>query len=374
MALDASPLALTVEPPGAAALALVALDAGRSCANGFAPMDSLSRELRPGASFGADGTLTVAPNALPQGVERLVLVAFTASERGRIPLTELAIASDGWRFAPEMAGRRETAVLLIDIYRHGEGWRLSANGQGFVEGLDAVARTFRIDTAWVRRFEAQSPDRVEAGVPRRTGAATGSAVAVDAHHVLTNAHVVEDAHTVAVSGDAGAAAASCVFADPRNDLALLRVERPMADVARFRSGLDLHLGEDVTVLGFPLQGLLGTGLQASAGNVARLTGLGNDSGSFQFTAPIASGNSGGPIVDLSGHVVGLVCASLDLEHVRRAGGSAENVNFGIKAAMIRSFLDAAGVAPVLAADEPPLGRAAVVRRMRGVLYRVACTC
>jgi S1-C subfamily serine protease len=136
----------------------------------------------------------------------------------------------------------------------------------------------------------------------------------------------------------------------------------------------LHLGEDVVALGFPLQGLLGTGPQASAGNIAALCGIGNDSSVFQFTAPIASGNSGGPILDMAGHLVGLVCSSLNLDRIRQSGASAENVNFGIKAAMMLSFLDSFGIEPQMAHDPSAIGRAAVVRQARDTIARITCEC
>ena len=145
-------------------------------------------------------------------------------------------------------------------------------------------------------------------------------------------------------------------------------------MARFRPGVDLHLGEEVVALGFPLQGLLGSGPQASAGNIAALCGIGDDSSVFQFTAPIASGNSGGPILDGSGHLIGLVCSSLNLDRLRASGANAENINFGIKGAMVRSFLDAFGLQPELAAPAGPVARAAMVREARATIHRINVTC
>jgi S1-C subfamily serine protease len=130
-----------------------------------------------------------------------------------------------------------------------------------------------------------------------------------------------------------------VFVDPRNDIALLRVPASRSPPPPpFRETFDIHLGEDVLVMGFPLQGLLGTGPQATTGNVSALCGIGNDTSVMQFTAPIAGGNSGGPILDQAGHVVGLVYSSLNKDIVRNA----ENVNFGVKGVVVRSFLSTAG--------------------------------
>ncbi|WP_230769246.1 trypsin-like peptidase domain-containing protein [Sphingomonas sp. Leaf4] len=352
-------------------LALVALGPDRRAAADFAPIDSITRELRSGVGFEEATRLRIDPAALPAGIDRLLLIAFDPANR---PIdARLTIASDTLRFAVDPGGQAAAAVILIELYRHQGRWRIAANGQGFAVGLSAIAAAYGLDRAWCDRLNPRlqddTPDRGD-----RSGQSSGSGIAIEAHHILTNAHVVEDVRTISVHVGGRTLAAEMVFADPRNDLALLRVDTPLMQIAQFRSQVGLHLGEDVVALGFPLQGLLGTGPQASAGNIAALCGIGNDSSVFQFTAPIASGNSGGPILDMAGHLIGLVSSSLNLDRIRRSGASAENINFGIKGAMILSFLDSHGLEPQMAHDVTPIGRTAVVARTRSAIARIACQC
>jgi S1-C subfamily serine protease len=363
-------------------LALIALDQGRKASRAFLPIDAVSREMRPAARFADGGRLSLSLRQMPGEVERLAVVAFlTGGPGGGVSFRDfgaLTLATDAARFRLDLTERPETALILAEVYRHGGGWKLAANRGGFVQGLTGLADKFAIEPNWARRLldkPAAREGEPERGYDQDRGGSqtSGSGVAVGRHHVLSNAHVVEDAGAVSVLGEGRTLPAELVFADPRNDLALLRVEQPLPAVARFRPGLDLHLGEDVVALGFPLQGLLGSGPQASAGNIAGLCGIGNDSSVFQFTAPIASGNSGGPIFDLSGHVLGLVCSSLNIERIRAAGGNAENINFGIKGAVVRSFLDAFGLTPELAEPAAPIGRAAMVREARATIYRIGCS-
>lgn len=356
--------------------ALLGLGSDHRSSPSFPPIDDASRELRPAARFEGEARLRLVFAEVPPDVDRLLVVAFERAARSIARSISLRLAEAG--FGVDLGDRADAAVIMAEIYRHRGGWRLAANGQGFAGGLVVLASAYGADAAWARRLghaDAAGPgvggDRGPGPVG---GTSSGSGVAVDAHHVLSNAHVVGDREGISVLVEGRPTAADLVFCDRRNDLALVRVDGTLPSVARFREGLDLHLGEDVVVLGFPLQGLLGTGPQASAGNVAALCGLGNDSTVFQFTAPIASGNSGGPILDMSGDVVGLVSSSLDLEHLRWSGGSAENVNFGIKAAVIRSFLDAFGLEVRLSARGEALGRAAVVRQMRGTIHRITSSC
>ncbi|SEJ12264.1 TerD domain-containing protein [Sphingobium sp. AP50] len=360
------------------ALALIALGSDRRTASAFPPLDSVTREMRPAARFEDGDRLSLSLDAVPAEVDRLQLIAF---DRETQPIARrLTVETGDLRFGVDLHDRPDAAVILIECYRHQGAWRMAANGQGFAMGLGAIAGAHGIDHGWVQRLipRLRPPDREvdHGGHDRpRGGTSSGSGVAIDRHHILTNAHVVEDARIVTVHAAGRPIDAVTVFADPRNDLALLRVEAPLPATAQFRSQVGLHLGEDIVALGFPLQGLLGTGPQASAGNIAALCGIGNDSTVFQFTAPIASGNSGGPILDMAGHLVGLVSSSLNLDRIRQSGASAENINFGIKGAIILSFLDSFGIEPPFARPDPAIiGRAAVVRQARDTIARISCTC
>ena len=374
---DALTLSLDAPLRPPLALAVIALDAARRGSTAWPPLDSVARELRPAARFNEGGALHLTLSALPAVVERLAIVAFVTSGPGGVTFRDLgalAVTAGELRFRIDLIDRADTALILVELYRHGGGWRLAANGGGCVHGLPALASAYGVDESWARRVGGGSgPDHAPDRERRRDGA-TGSGVAVDARHVLTNAHVVEDARRIEVGGERGILASELVFSDAQNDLALLRVAERLPAAARFRSGLELHLGEEVVALGFPLQGLLGSGPQASAGNVAGLCGVGNDCTRFQFTAPIASGNSGGPILDASGQVIGLVCSSLNLDRVRASGSNAENVNFGVRGAVMRSFLDAFGLTPALAEPAAAMPRAAMVREARGSLYRISVEC
>ena len=78
--------------------------------------------------------------------------------------------------------------------------------------------------------------------------------------------------------------------------------------------------------------------------MSALAGIGNDARFLQMTVPVQPGNSGGPLLDLQGRVVGVVVGKLDALQVASVTGDIpQNVNFAIKASVVRSFLDASGV-------------------------------
>jgi len=97
--------------------------------------------------------------------------------------------------------------------------------------------------------------------------------------------------------------------DAANDLALIKVETHPTAFASLRSGV--RLGEGVAAFGFPLAGLLATSGNFTLGNVTAVAGLGDDTRILQISAPVQPGSSGGPLLDYSGNVVGVVEGKLN---------------------------------------------------------------
>lgn len=104
----------------------------------------------PGARLHGD-TLTVDPPGLRAGATRVTVVvspADPATPLGRLPAPTLHISGAGGRplarFAPPHP-RHETVLLLAEIYRRGDGWKLRALGQGYADGLAGIARDFGVD-------------------------------------------------------------------------------------------------------------------------------------------------------------------------------------------------------------------------------------
>ena len=316
---------------------------------------------------------------MPAEVERLLLVLHIRSGVG-CGLTFrdfglIGVDLGECRFRLDLGGRGEAALIMVEIYRRGTEWRLCASGQGFTGGMAALNAALGLDLPVPSPLFRTGPGRIDHGDDRRPppgSSFSGSGFAVDPNHILTNFHVIDGARTVEVANDKMTAPAEIVFADPRNDIAMLRVDRTLAAAARFRDPSEVHLGEDIMVLGFPLQGLLGSGPQATAGNISALCGIGNDTSVVQFSAPIASGNSGGPIIDQSGLIVAQVHSSLNIDRIREGGSNAENINFGAKGAVVRAFLGTVGIEPLLGGAGAARGRAEIVREARSYIYRIKC--
>ena len=175
---------------------------------------------------------------------------------------------------------------------------------------------------------------------------SGSGVVIGTNgEVLTNSHVAESCTKITIRSSSAASAAFLITRDEKNDLAVVRSKLPLSSVATFREGAPVRAGDAVVALGYPLSGLLATTANLSVGNVSALAGLGDDSRYLQISAPVQPGNSGGPLLDASGHLVGIVTAKLDAMRIARFGDVPQNVNFALKAEVARTFLDSRHCVP-----------------------------
>ncbi len=168
---------------------------------------------------------------------------------------------------------------------------------------------YRLDVAQVARFVAPSTVTVSADVGAGTSLGTGIIITDDGE-ILTNAHVVEGADTVRVrlAGETEPRDATVLAADRGNDLALLRIAGDGFEAATFADPTSVRLGDDVMAIGFAL-GLDGEP-SVTLGIVSALdrsVGQGDVflDGLIQTDAAISSGNSGGPLVNAAGEVVGV---------------------------------------------------------------------
>ena len=111
-------------------------------------------------------------------------------------------------------------------------------------------------------------------------------------------------------------------------------------IAWLRAGSEVRVGNDIVSYGFPLTGLLSSEGNFSKGSVAAMSGIDDRASQMQISAPLQSGNSGGPLLDYSGIVVGVVVSKLSAVKVAAVTGDIpQNVNFAIKRSVVENFLN-----------------------------------
>jgi S1-C subfamily serine protease len=177
-------------------------------------------------------------------------------------------------------------------------------------------------------------------------ASTGTGFIVAPGRVLTNHHVVDGCRrTVGVLASRRRVDLAIGGRDARRDLALLSGPADMGPALAFREG-PARRGDEVVTYGFPLTGILGSGPTLTTGEISALTGLRDDPNTMIISAPVQAGNSGGPLLDRAGNVIGVIVAKLAaLRIAERTGDLPQNVNIAIQGRIALEFLRRNGVEP-----------------------------
>ena len=208
----------------------------------------------------------------------------------------------------------------------------------------------------------------------RTSSGTGMAVST-AGLVLTNHHVINGCGQLAVrAGDGQAGSATVEAFDAKNDLALIRTTMHFNDVARFRTdSRPPKLGESVGVVGYPLTGFLSSAPKATFGEVTSLAGAGDDYSRLQISAPVQPGNSGSPVLDASGSVIGVVVAEAAMSVAAIAGNVPQNVNFAVRGEVAQTFMRDHGVSFATADLHDRLNTEDVADKGQKVAVLIVCS-
>jgi S1-C subfamily serine protease len=164
--------------------------------------------------------------------------------------------------------------------------------------------------------------------------------------ILTCNHVIQEANEIyVITNDDLTHKAKLVAKDPANDIALIKMEGDYPALLLKRSA-KVTKGTEVMTLGYPLIEIQGREMKVTFGNINALSGPKNDIRYFQMDVPIQPGNSGGPLVDRRGNVIGVVTATLSqVETFKATGIFPQNVNYAIRSDYVFALLDSVGLNP-----------------------------
>ena len=176
-------------------------------------------------------------------------------------------------------------------------------------------------------------------------AASGSGFFItNSGHIISNYHVVDSCNEVKVHFKGDEKKTKILAKDLVNDLVLLKSEIIPDEIFAIAKE-DIGLLEEVYVAGFPFGKEISSSIKVTRGVVSSLSGVGDNYSNIQIDAPLQPGNSGGPIIDENGNVVGVAVAKLDFEKIIEIFGVIpEDTNFGIKSSVVKTFLKANNVA------------------------------
>lgn len=231
-------------------------------------------------------------------------------------------------------------------------------------GLCVAAKPPPLDPA-AANVPHNKPPALRAGErdPSERPTSTGTSFVAAEGKLLTNNHVVEGCgHMVARNAAGQEQTAVVVATDRRRDLALLTIPAGFGPPLSFRSAPDVKRGETVVTYGFPLFGLLTSGPTLTTGNINALSGLRDNQTNYQISAPVQPGNSGGPLFDGQGNVIGIVVAKLNAARIAELtdGDIPQNVNFAVKGTVALDFLREHGVMPKVTVSDGPSREAVAI--------------
>ena len=203
-------------------------------------------------------------------------------------------------------------------------------------------------------------------------ASSGSGFAISQDgHVITNNHVIEGCQNVKIHHKGNTVSAKVLTFDPKNDIALLRGDfRPSAVFPL--SNQKPELLQDIYVAGYPFGRKVSTSVKVTKGIVSSLTGIGNNFSNIQIDAALQPGNSGGPILNERGNVVGVAVAKLDIKKILKSYGTLpENTNFGVKTSVVKSITDSVNIS-LPSPNKSSISKSKLGRMISDGTYYLSC--
>lgn len=203
---------------------------------------------------------------------------------------------------------------------------------------------------------------------------SGTGFALSNGYIATNYHVVEDAKSISVQGINGdftiSYNAELIATDKFNDLALIRInDNRFSGFGSIPYAVKTNIaqvGEDIYVLGYPMTSTMGDEIKLTTGVISAKTGFQGDVSLYQISAPIQPGNSGGPLFDNHGNVIGIVNAKHQ---------GAENVGYAIKTSYLKNLIESSSSISIIPTTNsvsslPLTGK---VKQEKNFVFMISCS-
>jgi S1-C subfamily serine protease len=279
-------------------------------------------------------------------------------------------------FSHEKSSPKYGAVLVSEFRKHPElndgGVRHGWGSEEYRDGRKLVGKyRWNVQVGnWVDISKSKNDDLK----PERSlndqdviqiSSGTGFAITNNGH-IVTNNHVINGCSKVLLVDDGEYVPLKVLSNDPQNDLAVLKGEFTPTETFSITNG-NPELMQDVYVSGYPFGRMVSTSVKVTRGIISSLTGYGNNFSGLQIDAAIQPGNSGGPIFDEKGNVVGVVVSKL----AKQGDIEPENTNFGVKANILANLLTSNSV-PFNDGDGTEISKTALSKKASDATFYLSC--
>ncbi len=252
------------------------------------------------------------------------------------------------------------------------------------QGLDPIRGDILGQVAWLEgngfasfasdlqaQFDAALAEKPDGRSPRSAIlASSGTCFAVAPEGLLVTAHhVVANAASITVTLSDGRNVGAVVEEiSPSNDLAVLRTQQPVNGYLTLAPSRSAAVGQEVFTMGFPAKALLGEEPKFTDGTISALSGPGGEALFLQISVPVQPGSSGGPLLNNSGEVLGVITSTAAiLPFLRQTGKLPQNVNWAVKAEYASLLFDHPEKLP------PTADRMAAIERSKAAVCAIEAT-
>lgn len=241
------------------------------------------------------------------------------------------IESYKWYLLAEMNGDKGSKKFKESLR-----WRMTT--QQVEEAQRRANRLKRIKGFYISEITEEFDDNKQ--ITQRIGSsATGFLITSDGF-VLTACHAIEESVRIEVLYNKKPYNARVIRKDTSTDVAILKIEDNNLPFLPIVSSSAVRLGDAVFTIGYPRITLQGADPKYTEGSISALSGLDSDSRCFQISVPVQPGNSGGPLVNEKGEVIGIIISKLnDVAILLITGSIPQNVNYALKSSFVLSFME-----------------------------------
>jgi S1-C subfamily serine protease len=194
----------------------------------------------------------------------------------------------------------------------------------------------------IETVKSPPPDAPQPSVERKMVTGGTGFLFNSKDYIITNYHVVKGASSILAKFTNGQTVEAVVVAkDPKNDIAILKLaQTPPLSATPIKLGdsSQARAGEKIFTIGYPASKIMGEKPKYSEGVINSMTGLKDDPAFFQVSVPVQPGNSGGPLFNERGEVIGITTSSLSLLAIDAMGAIPQNVNYAIKSSFVKNLL------------------------------------
>lgn len=215
------------------------------------------------------------------------------------------------------------------------------------EGLYVSFEEFFMDVLWSDNSQDKYlklfPTSKDQTPQNRQYASSGTGFLISNEgYIVTNHHVIKDANRITVRGLNGdfskSISAKLFIEDINNDLAIIKTDEyqtpTLTETPYIISSKTVDPGSSIFCLGYPLRATMGEEVKITNGIISSNSGFMGDITSYQISAPVQPGNSGGPLFDDKGNLVGIINA----KH-----SDAENVSYAVKSGYLLNLINSASI-------------------------------